>query len=552
MEHQPRRPSPTPSDSRDSRRDWVPGGWTGPSGLGLGALALMALACRQLPAGEGAGSGYEGARARELARGAELFADHCALCHGPGGAGNGPAAPLLFPPARDFGKGQFLLVSSTGGVPSDADLAAVLRRGLPGSAMPAFGWMPEQDLAALAAHVRHLAERGLGERLAHAAAQRGEPLSASRAQALARERLTPGTIQEVPAPREADDEALTRGRDSYLRSCAVCHGEHGEGRPDEPRWNPDGNLNWARDFTAGVLKGGASHEALARRVLLGLPGTAMAPTVLADADELPDLVRYVQSLIPAGAEQRLVHRTGLIRAARTQAPVPADAEDPRWSRASELEVVLAPLAWSERSVVSARVAALHDGTSVAVRVRWTDETRDDRIGSPARHGDGVSLALTSAPTPPLVGMGSPEHPVNLWHWKAFRAEDAAGLLDLFGGPPHGRPDPLRPWPARLDAPLYQGVPGAGGPGRQPESLHAEGFQSLSPDHPDASRVTVDPRWQEGEWSVVFRRSLAARHERELELLPGAYTLLSLAIWNGSAGDHHGKKSFSIWQRLELE
>ncbi len=517
-------------------------------------LAALTVACRQLPSGEGAGSGYEGARARELARGAELYADHCALCHGPGGAGNGSAAPLLFPPARDFGRGQFLLVSSTNGVPSDADLAAVLRRGLPGSAMPAFGWMPEEDLAALAAHVRRLAERGLAERLALGGAQGGEPLPAPRAQALARERLTPGAIQELPAPREADADALARGQDSYLRSCAVCHGEQGQGRPDEPRWNPDGNLNWARDFTAGVLKGGASYEALARRVLLGLPGTAMVPTVLADPDELPDLVRYVQSLIPEGSERRLVHRTGLVRAARTGTPVPSDPEDERWAGAVELEVVLAPLAWNDRSVVSARVSALHDGTTLAVRVRWPDGSRDDRIGGPARHGDGVSLALTSAPAPPLVGMGSPEHPVNLWHWKAFRAEDAAGLFDLLGGLPHGRPDPLQPWPGRLDAPLYQSVtvPGAGGPGREPESLHAEGFDDLSPDHPEASRVTVDPRWNEGEWSVVLRRALAARHERELELVPGSFALLSLAVWNGSAGDHHGKKSFSIWQRLELE
>src|SRR5690606_32924603 len=101
-----------------------------------------------------------------------------------------------------------------------------------------------------------------------------------------------------------------------LRTCAVCHGEAGEGRADEPRWNTDGNLNWARDFTAGVLKGGASYEALSRRIVLGMPGTAMLPTVLADPDDLPELVQYVQSLIPEGAENRLVHRSASFRATR--------------------------------------------------------------------------------------------------------------------------------------------------------------------------------------------------------------------------------------------
>lgn len=510
------------------------------------SLALLGVACTQLARNErAADSGYEIARTRELARGAELFAAHCALCHGHAGAGNGPAAPLLFPPARDFGKGQFRLVSGENGVPTDADLAGVLRRGMPGSAMPAFGWMPEEDLAALVAQVRHLATKGLAERLGTRLRPDLEPLSPAAAGERARERLSPGATLEVAEPVEPDPAALARGRAVYLRNCAVCHGEEGEGRPDEPRWNQDGNLNWARDFTAGVLKGGSSHGALARRVLLGMPGTAMLPTVLADPADLPDLVLYVQSLIPAGAEDRLVLRAGDLHVARAEAGLPGDGADPRWEGVRELEVRLAPLAWHGASILAAHVSALHDGDAIAVRVRWADLTCDDRPGGAARHGDGVSLALTSAPTPPLIGMGSPEHPVNLWHWKAFHAEDASGLLDVLGGP-HRRADPWGLAPGRLDVPLYQ--PSSG----EVESLHAEGFEHLAPDHPVASGVAANPTWSEGEWTVVFTRPLAARVDEELPLLSRAPLLFSLAIWNGSAGDHHGRKSFSIWQRLELE
>ena len=34
--------------------------------------------------------------------------------------------------------------------------------------------------------------------------------------------------------------------------------------------------------------------------------------------------------------------------------------------------------------------------------------------------------------------------------------------------------------------------------------------------------------------------------------PGDYLPVSIAIWNGSAGDRDGKKNISIWQKLVIE
>ena len=39
--------------------------------------------------------------------GKRVFAQRCAVCHGPDGRGNGPAAPLMFPRPRDFSSGIF-------------------------------------------------------------------------------------------------------------------------------------------------------------------------------------------------------------------------------------------------------------------------------------------------------------------------------------------------------------------------------------------------------------------------------------------------------------
>jgi hypothetical protein len=46
--------------------------------------------------------------------GSRIFAQHCAVRHGPDGRGNGPAAPSMFPRPRDFSIGKFKY-KSTGG-----------------------------------------------------------------------------------------------------------------------------------------------------------------------------------------------------------------------------------------------------------------------------------------------------------------------------------------------------------------------------------------------------------------------------------------------------
>ncbi|MGH2361229.1 MAG: c-type cytochrome, partial [bacterium] len=39
--------------------------------------------------------------------GQRVYAQRCAVCHGPNGRGNGPAAPSMIPRPRDFTRGEF-------------------------------------------------------------------------------------------------------------------------------------------------------------------------------------------------------------------------------------------------------------------------------------------------------------------------------------------------------------------------------------------------------------------------------------------------------------
>ena len=104
-------------------------------------------------------------RAALVARGLPLYQKQCATCHGDQGLGDGPAAYLLNPKPRDFASGVFRLTSTTKWLPSDDDLRATLRRGMPGSAMPPWDHLPAADLDALVAVVRQLAVDGRAARL---------------------------------------------------------------------------------------------------------------------------------------------------------------------------------------------------------------------------------------------------------------------------------------------------------------------------------------------------------------------------------------------------
>src|SRR3989449_6383353 len=75
--------------------------------------------------------------AADVPLGRRVYAQRCAVCHGPDGRGNGPAAPSLIPRPRDFTLGQFKYKSTAAGQPpTEADLMHVVANGLAASAMP--------------------------------------------------------------------------------------------------------------------------------------------------------------------------------------------------------------------------------------------------------------------------------------------------------------------------------------------------------------------------------------------------------------------------------
>jgi cytochrome c oxidase cbb3-type subunit 2 len=196
----------------------------------------------------------EDRREEASSRGQVVYSRVCAACHGRGGGGDGPGAAELDPWPRDFKTGKYRTRSTHSGQPPlRADVEGVVRRGLPGTSMPAFdGALSDQQITDVVTFILTLGpHRPTGR----------EP------EAL--------RIPEFPAPDATD---LPDGRALYLiLGCWKCHGLNGSGRGPSAKdlKSDEGQRIRPRDFRYDPFKGGRSPETVARAALSGLIGTPM-------------------------------------------------------------------------------------------------------------------------------------------------------------------------------------------------------------------------------------------------------------------------------------
>ncbi len=468
----------------------------------------------------------------ELAHVERLYDRQCALCHGANGAGDGPASFLLFPPARDFTAGSFKLASTENGVPTEQDLEQVIERGMPGSAMPGFEWMSPEDRNGLAKYVRLLAVEGLAEEL-------------DETEAL--DRMTPGDpLPPIPLLVDSPD-ALARGKELYFQRCAACHGKQGEGSGDLVLRDLDATLNWARELSGGILKGGARAEDLARRIRVGMHGTAMHDADLSTED-VGAIVAHLQTLLPEDAHERGVRRRRSIAVARTAAPLPTEPDDPRWNEAEPVRVWLAPTWWGDDSVLEAEVAGYHDGEDVALRIRWPDAKADAPDGELPAYADAVAVQFSPEAAPRFFGMGPDDRPADIWFWKALDLERPDLLKDLRAYPHRLREWVAQPWG---DPPVLRLAYGAAEIADETAAVATAGMKRAVEQPPRGTPVAASAQWSAGRWSVVLTRSLRAEEAGEVGLDPGSQVSMTLAVWNGANKDLRGQKSLAVWHELRL-
>ncbi len=490
-----------------------------------------------------------------LALGKRVYEKQCAACHGREGRGDGEAAYLLYPKPRDFTAGKFALVSTWERVPSDEDLYRTISRGMPGSAMPSWGHLSEEERWGLVHYVKSLA--GAAWEIPPPADPRGEGS------------VGKGVVRVPPEP-PFTPEARARALELYADACASCHGKTGRGDGTENQKDDKGYPTRPRDLTLGVFKGSPEPALLYRRIVAGMPGTPMPMSDWAFGGDAWHLVHLIRSW--SSDEQRA--RAEMLKfrlVARRVSRVPDHPDEGAWRLAPAVNLHLMPLWWRTDRPEELTVRALHDGKDLALLLVWADATHDHTAMRPQDFRDAAAVEFALTPDPPFFAMGAKGQFVNIWMWKSERQADLEpAFQDLEKVYPNLGIDS---YPNLLVSPMEQPVRhaltlksdptfvtgwGAGNIVSDPtrpsaaEDLVAQGFGTLTAG-PRADQA-VDARgvYGTGTYRVVFRRSLAARGEAAVAFAPGQTVAVAFAVWNGSAGDRDGKKSVTIWQDLWLE
>lgn len=120
----------------------------------VGSSAALVSAALQLalPVASAEVDPEEGRRAAEVERGRRVFQTYCASCHGPEGAGDGPAAAELDPAPRDLGSDAYRYGETKRDLFGLITNGAVERGGSP-MMQPYGSILSEEDRWALAAFV---------------------------------------------------------------------------------------------------------------------------------------------------------------------------------------------------------------------------------------------------------------------------------------------------------------------------------------------------------------------------------------------------------------
>jgi len=272
-----------------------------------------------------------------------LFRQHCAHCHGVTGDGAGPTAAFLNPYPRDYRQGVFKFKSTERNAkPTTADLKRTLVEGIPGTAMPSFMLLPNDEIEALVEYVKYLSIRGQFERdLAIGLLAQDEDIPKTGAELL-ETYLTPiverwaeseAKVVRPPEPPPSDTPedhlaSVQKGRELFFgkqAGCLKCHGpmalgDANDGAAEKDRlfddWNKNKNAEnislWLlpklelkpRNLRLGIYRGGRRPIDIYRRIHAGIPGGPMPAGGTEqggqkgplEPDQIWHIVNYVRSL----------------------------------------------------------------------------------------------------------------------------------------------------------------------------------------------------------------------------------------------------------------
>src|SRR5262249_54954994 len=107
-----------------------------------------------------------------------------------------------------------------------------------------------------------------------------------------------------------------------------------------------------------------------------------------------------------------------LTAKKNTGPLGELISEAEWETAASTPIVVTPLWWRNDAEPELRGQALHDGKTLAIRLRWRDASKDDSPIRPQDFEDMAAIQLFKGSPEPFLGMGMANKSVDVWLWRA--------------------------------------------------------------------------------------------------------------------------------------